>query len=425
MPDEIFGLIDGNNFYVSCERLIRPDLEGVPVIVLSNNDGCAVSRSNEAKALGVKMGDPAFKIKDLIDRENICVFSSNYALYGDISRRVTDTLRTMVPALETYSIDESFLDLTEFRMHDLVTIGRELRQRVLQWTGIPTCVGIAPTKTLAKLGNYLAKKRPQFHGVCDLRSVTARAELLPSVPVEEVWGIGAASTTKLQRLGVSTAADLAALEPDQARALLTVTGGRVVYELRGISCLPLEELEPTRKGIAVTRSFGHPVISWQDMSEAIASYATRAAEKMRRHKVEAVHLMVFVHTSPYAEGQQYSNSMSGRFIEATNDTAEVVGLAVRLGEHLWRDGYRFAKAGVVLTELLPESKRQPSLWSALDREKRAKLWRVVDSLNANHGQDSVRLLAAGAGEAPWKLRASQRSPRWTTRWSELPRVSAR
>jgi DNA polymerase V len=425
MNGEIFGLIDGNNFYCSCERVFRPDLEGVPVIVLSNNDGCAVSRSNEAKALGVKMGDPAFKLRELIERENIRVFSSNYALYGDISRRVAETLTSMVPAVETYSIDESFLNLTEFRSRDLVEMGRELRERVLTWTGIPTCVGIAPTKTLAKLGNFLAKKRPQFRGVCDLRAEPVRAELLSSVPVEEVWGIGAASTAKLQKLGVATAADLAALEPEQARSLLTVTGGRVVYELRGISCLPLDLLEPTRKGIAVTRSFGNPIFTWQSMSEAIASYATRAAEKMRRHKVEAAHLLVFIQTSPFAEGPRYSNSVSGRFMEATNDTAEVVGLALRLGARLWRDGYRYAKAGVVMTELLPETMRQPSLWSDLDREKRAKLWRVVDSLNADLGRDSVRLLSAGPTAAPWKLRASHRSPRWTTRWDELPRACAK
>jgi DNA polymerase V len=425
MNGEIFGLIDGNNFYCSCERVFRPDLEGVPVIVLSNNDGCAVSRSNEAKALGIKMGDPEFKLRELIKRENIRVFSSNYALYGDISRRVAETLTSMVPAVETYSIDESFLNLTEFRSRDLVEMGRELRERVLTWTGIPTCVGIAPTKTLAKLGNFLAKKRPQFRGVCDLRAEPVRAELLSSVPVEEVWGIGAASTAKLQKLGVATAADLAALEPEQARSLLTVTGGRVVYELRGISCLPLDLLEPTRKGIAVTRSFGNPIFTWQSMSEAIASYATRAAEKMRRHKVEAAHLLVFIHTSPFAEGPRYSNSVSGRFMEATNDTAEVVSLALRLGARLWRDGYRYAKAGVVMTELMPETMRQPSLWSDLDREKRAKLWRVVDSLNADLGRDSVRLLSAGPSAAPWKLRASHRSPRWTTRWDELPRACAK
>ena len=259
--EEVFGLIDCNNFYVSCERVFRPDLEGVPVIGLSNNDGCAVARSLEARALGIKMGDPEFKIRDLIRRENVRVFSSNYALYGSLSERVSATLLSMVPTIENYSIDESFLNLSDFREREVEPLARELRERVQRWIGIPTCVGLAPTKTLAKVANFIAKKRPQYRGVCDLRSNQVRAELLPTVPVEEVWGIGGASVAKLAKLGIQTAADLAALEPDDARALMTVTGGRTVYELRGISCMPLELMEPTRKGIAVTRSFGlrsHP-----------------------------------------------------------------------------------------------------------------------------------------------------------------------
>jgi DNA polymerase V len=422
--EQVFGLIDCNNFYVSCERVFRPDLEGVPVIVLSNNDGCAIARSAEAKALGIKMGDPEFKLRELIKRENIRVFSSNYALYGDLSRRVGDTLTSMIPTVETYSIDESFLNLTESGLHDVEIMSRELRDRVLRWTGIPTCVGIGPTKTLAKLGNFIAKRRPLFRGVCDLRSPEIRAELLASVPVDEVWGIGGASAAKLARLGISTAANLATMEPDNARSLLTVTGGRVVYELRGISCLPLELLEPTRKGIAVTRSFGSPVTAWEPMSEAIASYATRAAEKMRRHKVAAAHLFVFMHTSTFSDGPFYSNGATARFMEATNDTGEVVALAVRLGERIWRDGFRFAKAGVMISELLPETVRQPALWSDIDREKREKLWKVVDCLNADLGRDTVRVLSAGPKAAAWKLRAEHRSPRWTTRWGELPRVRA-
>ncbi|MBB5319480.1 Y-family DNA polymerase [Tunturibacter empetritectus] len=419
---EVFGLIDCNNFYVSCERVFRPDLEGVPVIVLSNNDGCAVARSNEAKALGIKMGDPEFKLRALIQREKIQVFSSNYALYGDLSRRVGDCLGSMVPTVETYSIDESFLHLTEFREREVGDLARELRDRVLRWTGIPTCVGIAPTKTLAKVGNFIAKKRPQFRGVCDLRSPEVRAELLATVPVDEVWGIGGASAAKLGKIGVATAADLAALQPDDARALMTVTGGRVVYELRGISCLPLELIEPTRKGIAVTRSFGAPVTSWQEMREAIASYATRAAEKMRRYKVAAENIFVFMHTNTFNNDPFYSNGASARFSETTNDTGEVVALAVRLGERLWRDGFRYSKTGVMITELLPETIRQPALWGELDREKRERAWKAMDKLNTTLGRDTVRILGAGPTDAAWKLRAEHRSPRWTTRWDELPRV---
>jgi DNA polymerase V len=317
------------------------------------------------------------------------------------------------------------LNLTEFRLCYVEPVARELRDRVLRWTGIPTCVGIAPTKTLAKVGNYIAKKRPPFRGVCDLRSPKVRADLLASVPVGEVWGIGNASAAKLSKLGVATAADLAALEPDQARSILTVTGGRVVYELRGISCLPLELLEPTRKGIAVTRSFGHPVINWQNMSEAIATYAARAAEKMRRHNVAAAHLMVFMHTSPFSEGPAYSNGASGWFLEATNDTGEVVALAVGLGKRIWRDGFRYAKAGVMISELMPEDLQQTALWSDLERDKRAKVWKVVDSLNASLGRDPVRILSTGPTVAAWKLKAEHRSSRWTTRWEELPNAKAR
>ena len=421
---EVFGLIDCNNFYVSCERVFRPDLEGVPVIVLSNNDGCAVARSAEAKALGIKMGDPEFKLRELIRRENIRVFSSNYALYGDLSRRVGDTLASLVPSIEHYSIDESFLDLTEFRQSEVETLARELRDRVLRWTGIPTCVGIGPTKTLAKVANYLAKKRPQFRGVCDLRLAETRAEHLRTVPVDEVWGVGGASAAKLAKLGVTTAAGLATLPPEDARALLTVTGGRVVYELGGVSCLPLELLEPTRKGIAVTRSFGTPVVDLESMTEAVATYAARAAEKMRRHGVRAVHLCVFMHTSRFSEGPGYSNGATARFLEATNDTGEMVALAVRLARRIWRDGFRYAKAGVMITELLPAAARQPALWSEIDREKREKLWKVVDGLNGNLGRGAVRILSEGPKAAAWKLRAEHRSPRWTTRWEELPRVRA-
>lgn len=370
------------------------------------------------------MGDPEFKLGELIRRENIRVFSSNYALYGDLSRRVGDTLSSIVPTVETYSIDESFLNLGEFNSREVAPLARELRERVLRWVGIPTCVGIAPTKTLAKVGNFIAKKRPQFAGVCDLRSAAVRSELLPTVPVEEVWGIGGASAAKLSKLGIQTAADLAALEPDDARALMTVTGGRTVYELRGISCMPLELVEPTRKGIAVTRSFGKPVTEWSEMREALASYATRAAEKMRRYKVAADNLFVFMHTNTFNNDPFYSNGASARFPATTNDTGEVVGLSIRIGERLWRDGFRYAKCGVMITELLPEETRQPALWGDLDRERRERAWKTMDKLNASLGRNTVRILSAGPKDGAWKLRAEYRSPRWTTRWDELPQVKA-
>lgn len=371
------------------------------------------------------MGDPEFKIRDLIKREKVTVFSSNYALYGSLSAKVSAVLLSMVPTIETYSIDESFLNLGEFREREVEPLARELRERVHRWVGIPTCVGIAPTKTLAKVANFIAKKRPQYRGVCDLRSACVRAELLPTVPVDEVWGIGSASAAKLARIGIQTAADLAAFDSDNARALMMVTGGRTVHELRGISCLPLELMEPTRKGIAVTRSFGAPVTSWQQMREVIASYATRAAEKMRRYKVAAENIFVFMHTNTFNNDPFYSNGASARFAETTNDTGEVVALAVRLGERLWRDGFRYSKCGLMTTDLLPETVRQPALWCELDREKRERAWRAMDKLNATLGRDTVRILGAGPKDAAWKLRAEHRSPRWTTRWDELPKALAK
>jgi DNA polymerase V len=371
------------------------------------------------------MGDPEFKLRELIRREKIQVFSSNYALYGDMSRRVGETLTTMIPTVETYSIDESFLNLTEFRSRDIEALTRELRDRVHRWTGIPTCVGLGPTKTLAKLANFAAKKRPVYRGVCDLRSPEIRAAVLPTIPIEEVWGVGGASAAKLEKLGVRTAAELAAMEPDLARRLMTVTGGRTVMELRGVSCMPLELVEPVRKGIAVTRSFGAAVCTWSMMSEAVVSYAARAAEKLRHHKVTATHISVFMHTSAHNNDPWYSNAASGSFLEATNDTGELVSLAVRLAERSWRDGFRYAKAGIILTELLPETTLQPALWGDVDREKRAKLWKVVDGLNLSLGRGMVVPLGSGLDNAKWKVRASFRSPRWTTRWDEIPRAKAR
>jgi len=420
--NEVFGLIDCNNFYVSCERVFRPDLEGVPVIVLSNNDGCAVARSGQSPR--DKNGRPRVQDSGTDQARESQSLQQQLCLVVSLSGRVTDTLLSMVPTIETYSIDESFLNLGEFREREVEPLARELRERVHRWVCIPTCVGIAPTKTLAKVANFIAKKRPQYRGVCDLRSSRVRADLLSTVPVDEVWGIGSASAAKLTKIGVQTAADLAALDPDNARTLMTGTGGRTVYELRGISCLPLELMEPTRKGIAVTRSFGAPVTSWQEMREAIASYATRAAEKMRRYKVAAENIFIFMHTNTFNNDPFYSNGASARFSETTNDTGEVVALAVRLGERLWRDGFCYSKCGVMITELMPETIRQPALWGELDRQKRERAWKAMDKLNATLGRDTVRILGAGPKDAAWKLRAEHRSPRWTTRWNELPRARA-
>ncbi len=283
-----YALIDGNNFYVSCERVFDRKLEGVPVLVLSNNDGCAIARSQEVKALGIKMGAPAFKIRHLIAEHSIRVFSSNYTLYGDMSRRVNAVIAGFSPEAEIYSIDETFLGLAGFRGRDLVPMCQDLRATVARCTGTPTCVGIGPTKTLAKLANAAARKQPVFGGVCDLTGEAARDAVLRASPVEDVWGVGPATAAKLAALDITTAAALRDLPPRQARAVGTVTLERTVMELGGLCCLALEEVTPQRKGMAVTRSFGRAVTSLAELREAVAAHATRAGEKLRAHGLNRV-----------------------------------------------------------------------------------------------------------------------------------------
>jgi DNA polymerase V len=297
IPLPLYALVDCNNFYVSCERLFNPKLEGRAVIVLSNNDGCAVSRSAEAKALGIKMGVPLFKIKDLVKSGKVTAFSSNYALYGDISARVDEALSQFSPRIENYSIDESFLDLSDLSPEiDQITFGRTIRATVLQWTGIPTCVGIASTKTLAKLANHIAKKTPAMRGVCHITPEISY-ELFEKIDVGEVWGIGGASLKQLNAIGVHTVHDLKNLDLKIARKLLTVVGERTVQELNGIPCSDLE-LEPKPKqATAVTRSFGKPITDYSDMEQAVSFYASRAGEKLRKANQECCHLSVFIRTN--------------------------------------------------------------------------------------------------------------------------------
>lgn len=434
-----FALIDCNAFYVSCERVFNPRLEGVPVGVLSNNDGCFVARSQELKALGVQMGQPLFQVRDLVRQHRVQVLSSNYVLYGDMSSRVVDCLATFSPRLENYSIDESFVELDGID-GDLAAFGQEMRRKVRKWTGIPTCVGIAGTKTLSKLANFVAKKRPAYQGVCDLRDPSVRAAALSTIPVGEVWGVGRRSVEKLETVGVTTAGDLAALDPRIARRLLSVVGERTVYELRGVSCLSLEEVAPDRKGTAVTRSFGQPVTSWDEMREAIAAFAVRAAEKLRAGGLAAEHIQVFCHTSPFRQDEpRYGNAATMLLRPQTNDTGVLLAHAVEAGRRIWRDGYQYSKAGVVLSGLVPESKVQPVLpfdHPAVPAEppvtepvddtvtgRRARLDAVMDEINRKIGRGTVRPAAVGIKQA-WSMRQDRRSPRYTTHYKEIPVIRA-
>lgn len=419
----LVALVDGNNFYVSCERVFDPRLEGVPVVVMGNNDGIIVSRSNEAKALGIPMGSPTFKIRDLMRRHRVRGFSSNYALYADMSRRMVETLSGFAPHLEVYSIDESFLSFDGMDHFAVIACGHDIRATVKQWTGIPVCVGIGPTKTLAKLANHVAKKRPEFEGVCDLNDAALRERLFPSIPVDEVWGIGPAATRKLAALGIATVADLYRVNPKQAREVLTVAGERIVQELHGVACLTLEQVPASRKGIASTRSFGHPVTEFEQMKEAVVSYATRAAEKLREQQLVAQHLSVFMHTNRFNGDPSYANSLGFYLPEATSDTFELIRHAVWAAQRIWRHGYRYSKAGIMLNSLTPPGRGPRSLFSTANTERSGRLMQALDEINGRMGSGTLQ--SAGMGlRSSWKAKFAQRSPSWTTNWDEIPQVRA-
>ncbi len=414
----IYALVDANNFYVSCERVFRPDLEGVPVGVLSNNDGCFVSRSAELKALGVKMGQPFFETRDLIRRHKVHVFSSNYALYGDMSSRVVACLHGFSPRLEVYSIDESFLDLTGID-GPLPAYAADIRTRVKRWTGIPTCVGIGPTKTLAKLANHAAKKGLlDPSGVCDLSDPAARARVLSQVPVADVWGVGRRNAVRLNQLGVTTAADLRDLDPRLARQALTVIGERLVQELRGLSCLSLDRIPSPRRSVAVTRSFGQPVTDWDTMRQAVASHAARAAEKLRAEGMVAEALHVFIRTSRYRPGPACNDSVTVGVQPASADGFVLIATAANAARRIWRDGVPFSKAGVILTGLRPADRVQADLLDTTDRAKATRLMAAVDAVNGALGRNTL-VSAATLGHG-WRMRQNNRSPSYTTRLADLP-----
>lgn len=419
-----FALIDGNSFYCSCERVFDPKLNRRPVIVLSNNDGCAVARTSEAKAIGIKMGAPMFLIRDIVKREGVVVFSSNYTLYGDMSRRMNTVYQQFASDIDVYSIDENFLDADPIEPERRLDWGRDLRSTVSTWTGVPTCVGIGSTKTLAKLANKIAKTTPQLGGVCDLTSQAARREWLALMRLDDIWGIGAASPAKLKGFGCRTAADVAALDPKLVRQTLTVVGERIIQELRGNACVDLESIEPTRKGCAVTRSFAGRVDDLDMMQEVIAAHATRLGEKLRSHGLATDHVTVFFHTSPHDQGPARSVSTTIDFPEAGSDTLTLVRAAKWGARRIWKSGFRYSKAGLMTTDLVRLEVSQRALIGALDREKSGRLMAALDTCNSKHGRGMVFPAAAGIARQreAWVTKFDMRSPRYTTRIDELPVV---
>ena len=424
MPTPI-ALIDCNCYYVSCERAFDSSLHGVPVVVASNNDGCAIARSAEAKALGIKMGDPIHLIRDRLREHKVRVLSSNYTLYGDMHRRVVAAVQEFARDLEVYSIDELFLDLAGFEDRDLVAHAHAARDRVSAWTTIPTCVGVAETKTLAKLANRAAKDDSATDGVVDVRDAGLRRNLMERFPVADVWGVGRATAAKLATLDIATAAELAAMPMKQARAVGTVVLERLVAELKGVPAGVVETVEPQRKGMAVTRSFGTPVRDFDVLMGAVAQYAMRAGEKLRQHGLVAGRLTVFYHTSPHRPDlPAHSASASCSLSPMSSDGLELVVLARMLAERRWRgDGrHAYVKAGVMLDDLVAEELRPRTLFEDGD-ERRRRLMAAIDSINDKHGRWTV-VPAIQGFRRDWKARAENRSPAWTTRISEVPVVAA-
>ncbi|GJE54833.1 Y-family DNA polymerase [Methylobacterium thuringiense] len=421
------ALIDGNSFYCSCERTFDPKLAGLPVIVLSNNDGCAIARTAEAKALGIKMGDPYFKIRDLCRAQGVRVFSSNYTLYGDMSARTNAVYRGFASAIEIYSIDESFLDLTDVRPDRRVELARDLRATVRAWTGIPTCVGIGPTKTLAKLANHIAKSIAPLDGVCDLTDPDAYAHWLGRIHVGEVWGIGRASLAKLEAMGVDTVADLRDLDPRPVRKAMTVVGERIIHELRGVSCLPLGLMPAQRKGCAVTRSFGSRVEDRASLAQAVSAHATRLGEKLRREGLGTDHVTVFFHTSEHdRDHPQRSVSTVVTLPEASNDSLVLIKAALHGIAKTWRPQgdppWRYSKAGVITVDLVPLVASQRALIGQLDREQGAALMAALDACNARFGRGAVVPARVGLERTRtgWSTKFEMRTPRYTTQIGELP-----
>ncbi|EKJ7873900.1 Y-family DNA polymerase [Klebsiella pneumoniae] len=420
----MFALCDVNSFYASCETVFRPDLKGRPVVVLSNNDGCVIARSPEAKPF-VKMGEPYFKQKDIFRRHGIIAFSSNYELYADMSNRMMTTLEELSPRCEIYSIDEAFCDLTGVRnCRDLTDFGREIRETVLRRAHLTVGVGIAQTKTLAKLANHAAKQwQRQTGGVVDLSNLERQRKLMALLPVEEVWGVGRRISKKLEAMGIKTVLQLADTDIRFIRKHYNVVLERTVRELRGEPCLGLEEFAPVKQEIVCSRSFGGRITEYHEMRQAICSYASRAAEKLRGERQYCRFISVFVKTSPFALNEPYyGNSASVKLLTPTQDSREIITAATKCLDVIWRDGHCYQKAGVMLGDFFSQSVAQLNLFDDnAPRKNSEKLMEVLDHLNAKDGRGTLYFAGQGIQTA-WQMKREMLSPRYTTRYSDLIKI---
>lgn len=421
----MFALIDCNNFYASCERVFNPSLIGKPVVVLSNNDGCVIARSNEAKQLGIKMGVPYYQIQDLSKQHHIAVFSSNLTLYGDMSNRVMNIIREYVPATEIYSIDEAFADLSGIEISKLEKLGREIVKKVKLHTGIPISIGIAPTKTLAKVANKFAKKYPAYKSVALIDTDEKRIKALKRFEIAEVWGIGRRNEKKLNAIGVNTAWDFTLLSPESVRKKMTVVGLRTWEELRGNSCITLETAPADKKEICTSRSFAREFTELSDLQTSVATYTAMCSEKLRKQKSVCGQIMVFIYTNPFKENvPQHYESRIIQIPEPTDDTTKLVHLAVLGLKSLYKKGYAYKKAGVILSEISTNTAIQKSLFDNLTTDKKkSKLMKTVDEINETEGRNT--LVLAAQGFEGLRMNRQHLSQSFTTKWDEILIVNAK
>ncbi|HSH86903.1 MAG TPA: Y-family DNA polymerase [Methylophilus sp.] len=419
------ALVDVNNCYVSCERVFNPKLLNRPVVVLSNNDGCAVARSNEAKALGVKMGEPWFKLNDLAKQHGIIALSSNYALYADMSNRFMSILRRFSPDQEIYSIDESFLDFSSFSRKDLTVLAHDMRNTVLRCIGLPVSVGLGSTKTLAKLANHCAKKRPEFNGVCNfnIMDIETLDSIMMQIEVGEVWGVGRKLSQKLNDLGIMTVFDLKRADPAQLRRHFSVVMEKTIRELNGTVCIEMEEIAPPKQQIVSSRSFGMPVTTIEELGQSISLYVSRAAEKLRNQQSYAGSLHVFIHTSPFRTDQpQYSNGFTVPLPSPTDNTTRLASIAMWVLNQIYKPGYQYAKAGIMLGEIVPAAGIQNDMFSNMEPDSKSdRLMQAMDAVNKKMGKGKLIVGSQGYGQ-PWAMKQERKSPSYTTNWDELLKI---
>ena len=419
----MFALVDCNNFYASCERVFDPRLEQRPIVVLSNNDGCVIARSNEAKALGIAMGEPAFQKEKVYAKHNVAIFSSNFALYGDMSQRVMRTLAQHSAAMEIYSIDEAFLECGGLTADGLDRFGSQLRKTVKQWTGIPVSIGVAPTKTLAKVANHIAKRLPDNSGVCVLNKEETIEYCLKKLPVEKLWGVGRKYALFLRSWGINTAWDLRRMPEGWVKDNMTVVGLRLQKELKGEPCIPLENQPQKKKEICTSRSFGTMVTELDELKQAVSMYATRCAEKLRTQNSCTNLVEVFLHTNPFRPDlPQYKNVRFVRLPVASNSTLSIVQAALRGLRSIYRAGYQYKKAGVIVSGLVPSNTIQYNLFHSTDEDRHMRLMNAMDTVNDREGRDILRVAEQGF-DRRWTLRQERLSPCYTTRWADFMTIS--